>query len=179
MRRSTRVRVDIPVRLRSLDSNMPFDVASRALVVNAQGCGLQTGMPVPADTRLEVSVEGHVEAGHVLNSTLVDAEKKIWVVGIELDRAGNLWGIPSPPADWANLQSPPPADPSTPPVRVHPFAKKKASQSAAQPSLAQPATPAANADELRGRFEALLEEYRERLRAQAVSDWEQWRTDAS
>ena len=195
MRRSTRLRIEIPVRMRSLDPKSPFDILTHTLIVNAQGCGLQTAAEIPLNTPVEFAIQDRVASGHVLNSTLVDSERKIWVVGVELNQSGNFWGVDPPPADWEAAASP--ATDASPRIvessqgKLNPFAKRKApksakvdtpptAESAATPSIAsQAGLPVANAEELRSRFDALLEEFGARLRTQVSTDWERWRADAT
>jgi hypothetical protein len=195
MRRSTRLRIEIPVRMRSLDPKSPFDILTHTLIVNAQGCGLQTAAEIPVNTPVEFAIQDRVASGHVLNSTLVDSERKIWVVGVELNQSGNFWGVDPPPADWEAAASP--ATDASPRIvessqgKLNPFAKRKApgsakvdtppaAESAATPSIASPAgLPAANAEELRSHFDSLLEEFGARLRTQVSADWERWRADAT
>jgi hypothetical protein len=195
MRRSTRLRIEIPVRMRSLDPKSPFDILTHTLIVNAQGCGLQTAAEIPVNTPVEFAIQDRVASGHVLNSTLVDSERKIWVVGVELNQSGNFWGVDPPPADWEAAASP--ATDASPRIvessqgKLNPFAKRKApksakvdtpptAESATTPSIASQAVlPVANAEELRSRFDALLEEFGTRLRTQVSTDWEHWRADAT
>jgi hypothetical protein len=184
MRRSTRIRKEIPVRLRSLDPKTPFDVLTRTLIVNSQGCGLQTTVEVPADAPVEIALQDRVTSGRVLNSSLVDAERNIWVVGIELDQPGNFWGIHPAPADWII------PDPATnlnvvEGPKAHPFARRKQpkSQKLEIPtnveSAATPGAPSLDIEQYRVRFESMLEEFGARLRNQISADWENWRAEAS
>lgn len=49
-RRSTRVRVEIPVTVTSLDRKHPFSGPCVALVVSAQGCGFRASQALPLET---------------------------------------------------------------------------------------------------------------------------------
>ena len=49
-RRSTRIRVQIPVSVTSLDRMRPFADKCMALIVSAQGCGFQTSQAMLPET---------------------------------------------------------------------------------------------------------------------------------
>lgn len=183
MRRSTRVRAEIPVRVRSLEPLQPFDILTRTLIVNAQGCGLHTPSDLPIGVPVELAIEDRVITGRILNSTAVDPEKGAWVAGIQLDKAGNVWGLPNPPADWVTLV------PRIPPARAvasHPFAKPAASKPAVPVIAPKPVPPAAEFARgsagvetgTRKQLESLTEEVAAHLRARASADWEAWRVQA-
>lgn len=181
------MRAEIPVRLRSADPAHPFDIITRTLIVNAQGCGLHAPNDLPLGVRVELAIEDRVVSGRILNSTPVDAEKGSWVTGIQLDKAGNVWGIPNPPPDWTEAKAPASAaaarHPFAKPTVIKPPAPHAAAVSApaaqrAKPVAASAVTPAPDLDETRKRLEALTEEIAGHLRARASADWESWRTQA-
>lgn len=183
MRRSTRVRAEIPVRVRSLDPAQPFDILTRTLIVNAQGCGLHSPGDLPLGVPVELAIEDRVITGRILNSTAVDPEKGAWVAGIQLDKIGNVWGLPNPPADWMT------AVPRIPPARAvssHPFAKPAAAKPPAPaistrtvPSAVAPAQQTGQVQSgTRKQLESLTEEVAAHLRARASADWEAWRVQA-
>ena len=184
MRRSTRVRAEIPVRVRSTDPAHPFDIVTRTLIVNAQGCGLHAPTDLPIGVPVELAIEDRVVFGRILNSTAVDADKGSWVAGIQLDKPGNVWGLSSPPADWAEVSRTAPGSGA-----LHPFARpaaaKPASSVSSKPApaptlVATPATvaPAASSGDARRKLEALTDDIAAHLRTRASADWEAWRTQA-
>ncbi|MGH9523656.1 MAG: hypothetical protein ACRD3E_14100, partial [Terriglobales bacterium] len=180
------MRAEIPVRVRSTDPAHPFDILTRTLIVNAQGCGLHVPNDLPIGVPVELAIEDRVVFGHILNSTAVDADKGAWVAGVQLDKPGNVWGLPNPPADWAEVsrQSTTPAA-----AAVHPFARpaapKPAPPSASKPAPAptlvatpRPAAAARESADPRNKLEALTDEIAAHLRNRASADWEAWRTQA-
>jgi hypothetical protein len=104
LRRSTRIRAQIPFRLTSLDPEIPFSETCHTLVVNTQGCGvrlsqeLKPGMPV----WLGELPTGKIVKARIANCVSLGAEGKYWLVGIALDEPGNIWGIRPAPADWGS-----------------------------------------------------------------------------
>ena len=101
-RRSTRLRVEIPVSVISLDRQRPFGDRCLLLVVSAQGCGfrsseeLQTGTPIMIS---DLPGGGSVTA-HVANCVPMGSDGKYFLVGASLYTHGNVWGIANPPEDW-------------------------------------------------------------------------------
>lgn len=174
MRRSTRIRAQIPVRVRSLDTSVPFDLLTTTIIVNAQGCGVQSDTELPLDLPVELSMEGRTITGRTLNSAVIDASRSIYITGIALDRPGNFWGLASPPVDWAQFAPEPTAK------KVHPFAKRRAgAEPNGNPSnSASAATGSDSSDDLRERLDAALAEYTARARAESAAQWQKWKEDA-
>ena len=102
IRRSTRLPLEVPVLVTSLDPAQPFSEPGNTTLVNAHGCGLIVpralahGIPV----RLEiVSAKRHTTA-HVSEVVPLGGDPETWLVGLELDVPGNFWGIDYAPSDW-------------------------------------------------------------------------------
>jgi len=102
IRRSTRLPLEVPVLVTSLDPAHPFSEPGNTTLVNAHGCGLIVpralahGIPV----RLEiVSAKRHTTA-HVSEVVPLGGDPETWLVGLELDVPGNFWGIDYAPSDW-------------------------------------------------------------------------------
>ncbi len=102
IRRSTRLPLEVPVLVTSLDPAQPFSEPGNTTLVNAHGCGLivpralAPGIPV----RLEiVSAKRHTTA-HVSEVVPLGGDPETWLVGLELDSPGNFWGIDYAPSDW-------------------------------------------------------------------------------
>jgi hypothetical protein len=102
IRRSTRLPLEVPVRVTGLDPAQPFSEPGNTTLVNAHGCGLilsralAHGIPV----RLEiVSAKRHTTA-HVSEVVPLGGDPETWLVGLELDIPGNFWGIDYAPSDW-------------------------------------------------------------------------------
>jgi hypothetical protein len=101
-RRSTRVRVEIPVTVTSLDRKHVFAAECVALVVSAQGCGFRTPQALPLETPVLLSnlPGGGTASGRVANCLPLGSEGKQFLIGVALYNSGNVWGIADPPADW-------------------------------------------------------------------------------
>jgi len=101
-RRSTRVRVEIPITVTSLDRKHVFAAECMALVVSAQGCGFRTPQALPLETPVLLSnlPGGGTASGRVANCLPLGSEGKQFLIGVALYNSGNVWGIVDPPADW-------------------------------------------------------------------------------
>jgi len=101
-RRSTRIRAQLPLRLTSLDPDIPLSEHCHTLIVNTQGCGVRLSRHLSAGTpvRLDELPGGGVVTARVANCVPIGTEGKYWVVGLALDQTGNIWGIHPAPADW-------------------------------------------------------------------------------
>ena len=99
-RRSTRIRAQIPLRLTSLEATGSFSESCHTLVVNTEGCGVRLSRPLEpgAAVRLDEMPSGNAMDGRVANC--VPLGPKHWLVGIQLEETGNIWGIHPAPADW-------------------------------------------------------------------------------
>lgn len=111
IRRSTRLPLEVPVLVTSLDVAQPFSEQGNTTLVNAHGCGLIVprklvhGIPV----RLEiVSAKRHTTA-RVAEMVPLGGDPETWLIGLELDVPGNFWGIEYAPTDWKIEESPSPA----------------------------------------------------------------------
>src|SRR5208283_5714502 len=98
IRRSTRLPLEVPVLVTSLDPARPFSEQCNTTLVNAHGCGLivpsvlVNGLPV----RLEiVSAKRHTTA-RVSEVVPLGGDPETWLVGLELDVPGNFWGSTMP-----------------------------------------------------------------------------------
>jgi len=102
IRRSTRLPLEVPVRVTSLKSAVPFSEQCNTTLVNAHGCGLIAPRAIaPAiQVRLEiVSAKRHTTA-RVAEVVSLGGDPETWLVGLELDAPGNFWGIDYAPTDW-------------------------------------------------------------------------------
>jgi hypothetical protein len=101
-RRSTRVRVEIPLTVTSMDRKHPFSDKCVALVVSPQGCGFRAKQALPIETPLLLSdlPGGASASGRVANSLPLGHDGKGFLIGVSLYNHGNVWGIAEPPADW-------------------------------------------------------------------------------
>ncbi|HTS35019.1 MAG TPA: hypothetical protein VMH04_05060 [Candidatus Solibacter sp.] len=101
-RRSTRIRVEIPVSVISLDRTRPFGEKCMVLVVSAQGCGFRSSEPLQLETPIMLSglPGGGSVTARVANCLPLGSDGKYFLVGASLYTHGNVWGILDPPADW-------------------------------------------------------------------------------
>ena len=131
IRRSSRLPLEVPVVVSSLDPALIFSERCNTTLVNAHGCGLispralTTGIPV----RLEiVSAKRHTTA-RVAEVVPLGGEPETWLVGLELDIPGNFWGIEYAPADWKMEESTLP--------KLEPRVQSRDSAAAAKPAVAR------------------------------------------
>lgn len=114
-RRSTRLRVEIPVSVISLDRQRPFGDRCLVLVVSAQGCGFRASEELPAGTPIMISdlPGGGSVTARVANCVPMGSDGRYFLVGASLYTHGNVWGIADAPEDWnVSAKSDPAAKPS-------------------------------------------------------------------
>ena len=100
-RRSTRVRVEIPVMVTSLDRLRPFAEKCVVLVVSAQGCGFRSSQALQIGTPVLLSeLPAGSGSGRVANCLPLGEEGKQFLIGVALYNHGNVWGVADPPDDW-------------------------------------------------------------------------------
>jgi len=103
VRRGTRIPCEIPITLTSLDPADPFSEPCLIILVNPQRCAARFRRPleIGAAVQLEgLPAETKVTA-RVVNSISIGEYEKFWLLGLALDEPGNVWGIQTPPEDWA------------------------------------------------------------------------------
>jgi hypothetical protein len=119
-RRSTRIRVEIPVSVISLDRKRPFGEKVMVLVVSAQGCGFRSSEALQIETPIMLSglPGGGSVTARVANCLPLGADGKWFLIGASLYTQGNVWGIADPPEDWnvAAKSSPAPGPASDDPM---------------------------------------------------------------
>ncbi|MGA8342593.1 MAG: hypothetical protein WB781_11710 [Candidatus Sulfotelmatobacter sp.] len=101
-RRSTRIRVEIPVSVTSLDRRRPFAEKCSVLIVSAQGCGFRSSRALQMETPIMMSdlPGGGSVTGRVANCLPLGNDGKYFLIGVALYTHGNVWGIADPPVDW-------------------------------------------------------------------------------
>ncbi len=102
IRRSTRLRVEIPVSVISLDRKRPFGDRCMVLVVSAQGCGFRSSEPLEIETPILLSglPGGGSVTARVANCFPLGNDGKYFLIGASLYTHGNVWGIADAPEDW-------------------------------------------------------------------------------
>jgi hypothetical protein len=111
IRRSTRLPLEVPVLVTSLDAAQPFSEQCNTTLVNAHGCGLIVPRMLAhgIQVRLEiVSAKRHTTA-RVAEVVPLGGDPETWLIGLELDVPGNFWGIEYAPTDWKIEEIPSPA----------------------------------------------------------------------
>lgn len=134
-RRSTRIRVEIPVSVMSLDRKRPFAEQCLVLIVSAQGCGFRCSRALQLETPImlnDLPGGGSVTA-RVANCLPLGTDGKYFLIGASLYTHGNVWGIADAPADWSVVAQNDPAAGSAAPA---PFGA--AQGTATQPSSSKP-----------------------------------------
>ena len=108
-RHGTRVKAQIPVRLTSIDSELPFSEDCHTLLVNPNGCGIRLGHALKPGLRVRVEgLPGGASAVARVACNLPPAPgSKYWVIGIGVDAPGNLWCLAPAPPDWENYVAAP------------------------------------------------------------------------
>lgn len=113
-RRSTRLRVEIPVTVNSLDRKHPFSAQCIALVISPQGCGFRASQALPIETPVLLNdlPDGGSASARVATCLPLGSDGKYFLIGVALYNHGNVWGIADPPEDW-NCASAASAAPAT------------------------------------------------------------------
>ena len=101
-RRSTRLRVEIPLVITSMDRRHSFSAQCVVIVVSPQGCGIRASQALPIGTPVLLSElpEGGSASGHVASCLPLGKDGKYFLIGVSLYNQANVWGIANPPEDW-------------------------------------------------------------------------------
>ena len=113
IRRSTRLPLEVPIRVTSTDGSRPFAENCNTVTVSAHGCGVISPRQLASGTtvQLEIVADKQSTPARVLEVVPLNDEQTSWLLGMELERPGNFWGIKYAPADWAEEDSEPAARP--------------------------------------------------------------------
>jgi hypothetical protein len=130
IRRSTRLRVEIPMQVTSLDRMHPFCAECTALVVSMQGCGFRASQALPLETPVLLSglLSGGNASGRVANCLPLGQDGRYFLIGVSLYNHDNVWGIADPPGDWNAVAKPSAAMAAS---AAHPSAKNTSAKSKA------------------------------------------------
>jgi hypothetical protein len=102
-RRSKRVNLAMPVVLRGVDnSGVEFEESTRTVVISKHGAKIRTVQSL--DLGAVISIENR-SMGLAANATVVSVGPRQFPgepveIGVQLNQAGNVWGIIFPPDDW-------------------------------------------------------------------------------
>jgi len=110
IRRSTRLPLEVPVLVTSLNAAEPFSEQCNTTLVNAHGCGLivPRALAQGIQVRLEIVSARRYTTARVAEVVPLGGDPETWLVGLELDVPGNFWGIEYAPSDWKIEESPSP-----------------------------------------------------------------------
>lgn len=111
IRRSTRLPLEIPVLVSSLNTAVSFSESCNTTLVNAHGCGLiaPRALPYGIHVRLEIVSAKRRTTARVVEMVSLGGDPETWLVGVDLDVPGNFWGIEYAPSDWKIEEGPAPA----------------------------------------------------------------------
>ena len=100
-RRSTRLSLQIPVVVTSLDSARDFYEECKTAFVNAHGCAIIVRERLPDETpvMLKLVSNGALRKGRVVLAVVL-LESVSWLLGVEFESPGNFWEVANPPTDW-------------------------------------------------------------------------------
>ena len=106
-RRSTRLRVEIPVSVISLDRARPFGDRCVVLIVSPQGCGFRSSEAIEPETPIMLSglSRGGSVTARVASCVPLGSDGKYFLIGAALYTHGNVWGIANPPEDWKDVET--------------------------------------------------------------------------
>lgn len=101
-RQGTRIKCEIPLTLISLDPAHPFSGPCLAILANPNGCAVRCthSLEVGTAVQLEGLPTGTVITARVVNCISLGPYQRVTILGLALDRPGNVWGIKDPPQDW-------------------------------------------------------------------------------
>jgi hypothetical protein len=113
-RRSTRLDQNVPVIVQGVGAlREPYQEQVSTLSISCHGCTYQSKHEVIQGETVYLDVVPPVEGsvacstkGRVKWAQKVGPKDRIFQIAIELEIAGNIWGIPSPPEDWFPPQLP-------------------------------------------------------------------------
>jgi mRNA-degrading endonuclease toxin of MazEF toxin-antitoxin module len=102
MRRSTRIRWQIPIQITSVDSRVPFNETCETVAVNAHGCGVICHTPLEKGTPVKLGLlpDNREVMAHIADVVKLGEDGRAWLLGLQLDVAANVWGVRNPPHDW-------------------------------------------------------------------------------
>ena len=104
LRRSSRVPVNVPILVTSLEPGARFSEVCETLVVNAHGCSMRSNVKLEAGVVVHFhSKDGRETTGKVVYCQPLDSEREGWRLAARLDRPENFWGLKTFPQDWAEL----------------------------------------------------------------------------
>jgi hypothetical protein len=121
-RRSTRIDQAIPLIVQGVGAlREPYHENVSTVQISCHGCTYISKHEVIQGETVYLDVKHSNNGSAVCSSRarvkwaqkLVSNKEKIFQIAVELEIAGNIWGIPAPPVDWFPPQIPEAVDPAT------------------------------------------------------------------
>jgi len=103
-RDGTRIPCAIPIILRSLDPARPLSEQGEIVLVNLRGCAVRFTRALQIGSAVELQGLPTNVTARIVNCISLGKRENLWLLGLELDGPGNVWGIETVPPDW--LSSP-------------------------------------------------------------------------
>lgn len=117
LRRSSRVPVNVPILVTSMETGSRFSEVCETMVVNAHGCSMRSHVKLDAGVVVHFqSKDGRETTAKVLYCQPLNSAQEGWRLAARLDRPENFWGLKTFPQDWAAL-------PALAPIEEMPAAK--------------------------------------------------------
>ena len=146
LRRSSRVPVNVPILVTSMEPGSRFSEVCETMVVNAHGCSMRSHVRLDAGVVVHFhSKDGRETTAKVLYCQPLNSAQEGWRLAARLDRPENFWGLKTFPKDWAALPA------LAEPTKEMPVAKVMANNVPTVSPLAEriPASPKTMLDGLR------------------------------
>jgi hypothetical protein len=110
LRRSSRVPVNVPILVTSLEPDSDFSQLCETMVVNAHGCALRSPVRLKAGAPLQFDTkDGRQTTARVVDCQPIGPNQLGWKLGAKLDQPDNFWGLQACPEDWTVLTGKRPA----------------------------------------------------------------------
>ncbi|HWX37754.1 MAG TPA: PilZ domain-containing protein [Candidatus Sulfotelmatobacter sp.] len=141
-RRSTRIDRAIPLVVQGVGAlREPYQEQVSTSSISCHGCSYSSkheviqGETVYIDLPKNTGSAGTSSRARVKWVQKTNAKDRAYQIAVELEVAGNIWGIPTPPEDWISLQAPQ-AHEATPAARELKVVPRKEQQAIAPPATA-------------------------------------------
>ena len=120
-RRSTRIHQSVPILVQGVGAlREPYQEQVATLSISCHGCTYYSkhevlqGETVYLDVRQpNGSTAGCSSRARVKWAQKTNGKDRVFQIAIELEMAGNIWGVPAPPTDWFPPRVGEPIDPAT------------------------------------------------------------------
>jgi hypothetical protein len=105
-RRSERASLALPVVVRGVDLlGQPFEERTATLAFNLHGCRYSSKHPLPNNSWITLEIgqgpERHNVRARVAWLERPRSVREFFQIAVELESPANIWGLDSPPGDWA------------------------------------------------------------------------------